>query len=128
MLSRSRPIRLALWLVLTVMLGVRLGDAHLHLCFDGQKPPASVHVDHASGHDADHHQDTDECHADKDVSLLTAGFFKEGATDIPGLLVTLFVLFALMPVKGISLRGRGIAIHRLDPPDYLRPPLRGPPR
>jgi hypothetical protein len=60
--------------------------------------------------------------------LLTAGFFKEGANDIPGLLVTLFVLFALMPVKGISLRGRCIAIHRVDPPDYLRPPLRGPPR
>lgn len=67
----SRYSRLMLWVLALAFLTVRASDTHLHLCFDGQEPPASVHLADASVHNDEHHQ-AGEHHADKDLDPFVA--------------------------------------------------------
>src|SRR5437868_14515610 len=89
-LSRST---VGLWLLTFALLVARWGDAHLHLCFDGQEPVASVHVsDQASHHDSHETQDA-QAHNDTDVNAYGDALAKKsGDTNLLVLAVALVLL------------------------------------
>ncbi len=97
--------------------------AHGHLCFDGQEPPVSVHMEMMGEH-ADHHA-TDEQHVDADVDLSQPFLAKLTKIDLP-LLITAALLLAVLFQKN------SILVFRYSPTYStrragLRPPLRAPP-
>lgn len=117
-----------LWLVLIAFLAIRLGDAHLHLCFDGQEPPASVHMADGSVHDDAHHVDSE--HNDRDIQVFDAALVKKasGQADVLAALFVASILLLLIPPAAERFVRRPN-----DPSSFvrtrfaLRPPLRGPP-
>jgi hypothetical protein len=124
-LSR-RPSIFMLLLLCGIMLSGRAAGIHLHLCFDGSEPPASVHFEDA-GHHGEHH--ADEEHQDLDLSLAFEAIAKavKQGLDLPVFLLAALLL--LPPLVRTTLR-RGLP----EPPAgafpsrlSLRPPLRGPP-
>jgi len=127
MWRRSRSGRLLLWTIVLAVLTVRASDTHLHLCFDGQEPPTSVHFADASIHNDDDHDD--ENHADKDLDPLVGVLLKSGDADpelaLPVSVVALVLLLPLQrDVLPIDFDPVPLAA---GPPSHLRPPLRGPP-
>jgi hypothetical protein len=127
----SRRLRfnpLLLWTVVLAVLAVRLADTHLHLCFDGQEAPASVHLADASVHHDEEHDDG-AGHADKDIDPFIGTIVKsdDDAQPLFALIVgTLLTIDLLPPDRSVPALDREtpLASH---PPFYLRPPLRGPP-
>lgn len=123
----SRRLASRVWLLLLIcgaLLFARLGGAHLHLCFDGSEPPASLHVTD-SGHHPDHHDD--RAHADRDVPLVGDALTKSGkwGLDLPLLLTALWlvtVLFARLRITAADSPPPSASR-----PRFCRPPLRGPP-
>ncbi|MGH8188483.1 MAG: hypothetical protein ACREUC_18140 [Steroidobacteraceae bacterium] len=106
---------------------MRANDTHLHLCFDGQGPPTSIHSADASVHDDDLH--AGETHADKDLNPFLGILPKSGDADAEiALPVSVAVLVLLLPPP----RQTPSAVFDTVPvavgsPSHLRPPLRGPP-
>ena len=118
----SRP-----WFLILVVavLVTRLGGVHLHLCFDGQEPPATIHVNDSDAHDDAHH--VDEHHTDQDVEMFEAVLAKsKGSVDLPLLLGACLLLLLLHPAGGHWPRDAFYRVFQ-PPPHALRPPLRGPP-
>jgi len=113
-----------LTLVCAVLLFARLGGAHMHLCFDGSGPPASLHVTD-SGHHADHHDR--EAHDDRDVWPIGDALTQSGklGMDQP-LLLTAFWLVILLFTRPRLVPADPPRV-ALSPPRFCRPPLRGPP-
>lgn len=113
-------------ILICAVLLTRLGGVHLHLCFDGQEPPASIHVNDDGAHNDRHHVNGD--HTDKDVAVFDAVLTKgKGFADAPILLAAcLLLLLLLRPASG---QWPLAAFYRVFPlqPCALRPPLRGPP-
>ena len=124
-----RDPRLQSWLLtlLCVLLLLRVEGAHLHLCFDGNEPPASIHLlDIGIHHGSEPGMSAP--HQDQDVSLSDEALFKasQPGFDFPPVLLAALLLWALLrtPI-------------RLTPPSstpvapsasrVLLPPLRGPP-
>jgi hypothetical protein len=128
------------WLTGLAVLFAGLSNAHshVHYCFDGQEPPATVHLSdgthhehehpgHTSHEDATQHNADEADHDDLDLDLPNQALAKAVKHD----------LFAIAPALGWS---NGIdtrpaaALARIDDappapdPLYARPPLRGPPR
>lgn len=114
--------------------GLTNAHSHVHYCFDGQEPPASVHlvdgIDHA--HELPgHHSDSDSDgaggeHDDLDVDLPNQALAKAVKYDLPAIAVQLLTL-AFEPSP------RGALADRVDTPPtsaprYIHPPSRGPPR
>lgn len=142
-MSLARP---ATWLVLftcVALLLARATGAHLHLCFDGQEPPRSLHIggpahavehhlpnEHAQGHDHAHaHEHAHETqHSDLDLPLFDKLLSKTGksSVDLP-LLLFVLLLFAVLARAAEPLLRRDPRRLELRPPRTLRPPLRGPP-
>lgn len=117
-----------IWSFILALITMQLGDAHMHLCFDGQEPPASLHVYDTSRHHPP--LGMDETHTDKDVNVDVASAVlakKAGTsgdmpgpirTDAPSLLLPVYRAahsFAALPLLPASLRW------------YFQPPQRGPP-
>jgi hypothetical protein len=129
MWRRLRFNPLLLWTVVFAVLAVRLADTHLHLCFDGQEAPASVHLADASvHHDLEHHEDG-PAHADKDVNPFIGTLVKnndEGQPLFAFIVGTLLTIDLLPPDHGVAPLDRETPL-ATNPPFYLRPPLRGPP-
>jgi hypothetical protein len=115
-----------LLIVLLAVLVTRLGGAHLHLCFDGQELPATLHAGDTAEHSQGHH--LGEQHSDKDVDVLGAVLMKKssGSTDMPVLLAVCLVLLLLPRLLG---QWPPAVFYQVFPhqPLRLRPPLRGPP-
>lgn len=114
-------------LALLCALLVRVGGAHLHLCFDGTEPPASIHLYDIS----EHHDEPgmDVSHDDLDVALGGEFVSKSGWSEQDQSL--LFLVAAMFFV--ILLRFRLRSVLSLRRPVvaalfHLRPLLRGPPR
>jgi hypothetical protein len=107
---------LAIWLLLG------WSGAHGHLCFDGQEPPMSVHMDMLGEH-PEHH--ADEQHLDADMEMDQLALAKLVKFDLPVLLATLFLLVILcqQPAIFMSTCSRHYIRHLIG----LRPPLRAPP-
>lgn len=119
-----RPLLLTL--LLAVLLSARVGGAHLHMCFDGSEPPASLHFSDAGHHD-DHH--AEEAHDDVDVSVMAEAAAKLGklSLDLPLLVAAALIIFSLW----LSAQRPLLPYPRpwaVSDPCFLRPPLRGPPR
>lgn len=131
MLSRS-PIARCLWLLAIALLLVRVGEAHLHLCLDGQDRIAAMHVEDAPSHDGDHA--SVDGHNDLDVDLSILPWLKSfSADDLSLAALALFafealLLALLLPVLKTTVLPAQLVLPALEPALYLRPPLRGPPR
>lgn len=123
-----RHSRLQNWLLallcVALLLG-RVGDAHLHLCFDGMEPPSSVHLFDFGVHHAE--PDLETSHVDVDVAI--AGDLLSKSKFKWHLLLALLVAIVMPGLRrkahqtGVPFGSR---FHPASPP-YLRPPLRGPP-
>lgn len=114
------------WVLLTAVLFARLGDAHVHLCFDGQEPPTTMHV----MEDAAHHDGDDagvSGHNDQDVNLFDAVLAKKaGAADFLLLAVTIVAL--LLPRQPVRQKIFFAPVQTVASlPLFFHPPLRGPP-
>ncbi len=109
-----------------MLLVVRVGGAHLHLCFDGGEPPASLHLmDHGLHHGA---PGMDAGHQDADMAVAGEVLVKlaELDLDLPVLLLAALLVWSVLqaprqPVPGYR---NPFAFYAAR---TLRPPLRGPP-
>ena len=126
----SRPRAWLLALACLTLLFMQMGGAHLHLCFDGKEPPASLHLadsDHHADHHGGHHA-AGEAHSDLDVPLAGDALTKPGKLnlDLPLLLLAaLWLGFLCAARQGERPRDPP---HALASSHHLRlPPLRGPP-
>lgn len=120
------------------LLFMQMGGAHLHLCFDGQEPPTSLHLssgdhhaDHHGGHHSDHHADPHdghEPHNDLDLPLSSDALTKPGKlhVDVPLLLLAALWLGLLLFARRHE-RTRDPAQSHASSPQLQLPPLRGPP-
>lgn len=135
MSSPSRPRAWLLALACLTLLFTQMGGAHLHLCFDGQEPPASLHLsdanhhdDHHGGHHDRHHAAGETPHSDLDVPLANDVLSKP----VKPILDLSLILLAVLWLGALS-----FTRDRIPPPDPTRlrafstflllPPLRGPP-
>ena len=123
---RHSPIARLLWLLAIALLLVRVGEAHLHLCLDGQQPAAAVHVEDAPTHSGG--KASADGHNDVDVDLSVAPWVKKvGVDELPILMFASILLALLLPVLKNTSRPAQLFIPSLAPVWGLRPPLRGPP-
>ena len=118
-----------LWVLAVALLPVRMANAHLHLCLDGQEQPVSLHVQDVATHSGTE-ATTDQGHNDRDVdvsaSMLTAKL-SAGMDDAPSALLHLYVLTALLPVERLTFSLIDLPSAELTSVVTLRPPVRGPP-
>lgn len=117
------------WSLLVALVATRVSGVHLHLCFDGQQPQASVQTGQAGLDEFD--GSTNHQEKDKDLSILSDALVKNmgNKTLSPMLFVAAVLLFILnLPGKvGFSSGfSRPVIPHASG--FHLRPPLRGPPR
>jgi hypothetical protein len=115
------------WLVILAVLFTRLAGIHLHFCFDGQEPQATMHTSDGAIHNDAEHLDSE--HTDQDVDLLDALFAKLGDRSF-NLPLLFAVALILLPPLGVVCRHWLRAASDPAPdlaPLRLRPPLRGPP-
>lgn len=121
---RPRITRLLMWMLVLAVMTAKASGAHVHLCMDGQEPPASVHL--ADVHDDEHHQDQSQ--ADKDVNPLFGALAKKGGPDFDvSLAAVLVVLSWDLPVVRQGPFPPELQSIPRDHSLYWRPPLRGPP-
>jgi hypothetical protein len=124
-MTASSTLRtLLLTLLCVTLLAVRIGGAHLHFCFDGQEPAASVHM-----LDVDTHPDAgmDAEHHDYDVMLGDNNLAKSGTLGIELPVFLIAVIALLLPrVQRRSRMPSSATLLRTAPP-FLRPPGRAPP-
>lgn len=111
--------------VLLAFIGVRLGDAHLHVCLDGQEAPVTIHTSDGSIHHDTYHDD--EQHQDLDIQSLDTALLKAGLDTDAFVLAIAFALVDLIQQPVLTIR-EALTLPSLKPLAHLRPPLRGPPR
>jgi hypothetical protein len=99
------------------------GGAYAHLCFDGQEPPLSMHLQLQHMDELEHHPD--EVHQDMDVEFLQTLIAKLSKIDL-GLLLLAVLTLLLMPrhQQTISSRYQLLLPHKIP---HTWPPLRAPP-
>ena len=132
------------WVTAAALLfaGLTNAHAHVHYCFDGRSPAATVHYvdahEHAHDfraagdhHDADeqdaHHGEQSADHDDLDLDVPNDALAKSLKHDLPALAT------APLWMAGVDLEGGACLApsHNVPPapdPPYSRPLLRGPPR
>ena len=105
---------------------VRVGGAHLHLCFDGTEPPVSYHAfEDGSAHEL---PGFDVTHQDADIALTSDMHSRLGTAfnDLPVLLSIAVMVWLLPRLRRTFVALRSVRIAH-DSPSLLLPPLRGPP-
>jgi hypothetical protein len=125
MLRGHTQSRFLIALLCIFVVTMRIGGAHVHFCFDGSEPPATLHM---SSDEGSHHED-EAAHTDMDVSLSGDTLIKKFESSIqPLLLLAVAILFIrFTPVLTIS-RTRFNSLPRLlSQFAFQRPLLRGPP-
>jgi hypothetical protein len=109
--------------------GLTNAHAHMHYCFDGQEPPAAVHVvdsiDHA--HEIPGHHDGDAEHNDLDVDVSNQALAKACKHDLPAIASHVVWTSSLEVPSGDAL-SLATDISPAPNPRYLHPQPRGPPR
>ncbi|MFC4312549.1 hypothetical protein ACFPN2_25930 [Steroidobacter flavus] len=125
---RHSPIARLLWLLAIALLLVRVGEAHLHLCLDGQQQQAvAMHVEDAPTHSGA--EASDGGHNDVDVDLSVAPWVKKiGVDEMPVIVFASILLALLLPITQSTSRPAQFVLPYLASVFSLRPPLRGPPR
>jgi hypothetical protein len=120
--NRRYTLKLAALAVLFA--SITNAHAHVHLCFDGQEAPASVHTGHDGGQA--HHGDEQGNHDDVDVDLRGDGVAKSFKPDLPAITPSIvFVLPAVVDVAEPLTLEPGT--RRGPDPPHTRPLLRAPP-
>ncbi len=109
-------VALIIWLI------AGWSGAHGHLCFDGQEPPMSIHMDTLGEH-PDHA--SDEQHVDANIDLSQPLLAKLTKIDLP-LLIAAALLLAMLFEK-ITLVTSRYSPSYFSRSASLRPPLRAPP-
>lgn len=124
---RHSPIARLLWLLAIALLLVRVGEAHLHLCLDGQQEqPVAMHVDDAPTHSGS--ETSSGGHNDVDVDLSVSPWVKKiGVDELPIIVFASVLLALLLPILQSTSRPAQLLIPNLAAAFALRPPLRGPP-
>lgn len=119
------PAILLLCLALLVVRGLGLG-MHVHLCFDGSEPPASLHM--AADAVDPSHPETGPLHEDVDVSLVgdMLGKIAKTALNLPVLLLVCALLL-FSRTKAPTLQWAHFAVPVRPIAHHIRPPLRAPP-
>lgn len=109
-----------------ILLLLRIGGAHLHLCFDGQEPPVTAHL--LDGGVEHLHGSTTHEHQDENIDDGSASLVKKSTVDVDllPLLFAALVLWIVLPRPGMP-RFRGNLLPAFHVSSHLRPPLRGPP-
>lgn len=130
---------LASWAIL--FSGLTNAHAHVHLCFDGQEAPASVHLvdgkdhshhsqhSHHSRHSHDSQGDSEhaEDHDDLDVDVPNPALAKTVKYDDLAAIVTLTGWAASFGAPKCVAPTSGTGIIATPHPPFSRPPLRAPP-
>ena len=126
MRSPSRLQQFCYWAIALMLVTVRSADAHVHMCLDGQEPPAALHVADGGMHHAG--ANAQQGHNDKDVKYAVDGTFKKAESTEALLIATVWSLTSFLPPRTAELP----SYREVPPPAgnsfFLRPPLRGPPR
>ena len=110
------------FLALIIWLTASLSGAHGHLCFDGQEPPISIHMEMLGEH-IEH--DSSMQHVGADIDIGEPALAKLIKMDLP-LIIAAAMLLALLfktRIAFITLY-RTFCLHRVT---GIRPPLRAPP-
>ena len=108
------------------ILAMPLGGAHLHLCFDGGEPPASLHATDDGVH---HSAKATPIHHDVDVQLANTALGKKvsDSSDGPALLAAAFIVLPLPSIEAVVVPQQRIDSFVPVAAVRLLPPLRGPP-
>jgi hypothetical protein len=118
------------WLTGVAWLFAALTNAHghVHYCFDGQEPPAAVHLADSSNHDHElpGHDPSGTEHDDLDVDLQNQALAKACKHDAPPVAPTLAWTIAFDAPSGTALVAYDAAPPAPDP-HFRRPPARAPP-
>lgn len=117
------------WLAASAVLfaGLTNAHSHIHYCFDGQEPPAAVHLVDSTDHDHEvpGHADGTE-HDDLDLDVPNQALAKAVKHDLPAITAQVWT----MPFAVVG--GSTLAEHVDSPPApdprYARPQPRAPPR
>ena len=124
--TRRASSCLLISLLCSLLLLLQVGGAHLHLCFDGQEPPATLHLvdsglEHSPGLASLQHQD-------EEVDIGLASLLKKSlsALDIPPVAYAAFVRPLESRSQLVLRSGHGRGPSFIDVTRLL-PPLRGPP-
>jgi len=106
--------------------GVTNAHSHIHYCFDGQEPPAAVHIadNAAHEHELPGHDDGAE-HDDLDVDVPNPALAK-AKSDLPAIVAPTWTT-SIESLPGSALVV-GVDIPPAPDPRYLLPPRRGPPQ
>lgn len=127
MIRCSAHTRAFLLLLCIAMLVMRVGGAHLHLCFDGTEPRAVIHLD--DGSLESEHEKNASSHSDFKLSLSGEALAKKAGTgfDLPALLIVCTLLFLLPRWNTPKIPRQRATAALFQNAFLLRPPLRGPP-
>jgi hypothetical protein len=108
--------------------GITNAHSHVHYCFDGQEPPAAVHlVDSADHHhETIEHHDDGTRHDDLDVDVQNQALAKVVKYDLPAIPVVAWAM-TLDAIPDDTLEAR-LDTPRHPSPRYALPQLRAPPR
>jgi hypothetical protein len=107
--------------------GLTNAHSHVHYCFDGQEPPASVHIVNSTDHEHElpGHDDGDE-HDDLDLDVPNQALAKVVKHDLPAIDALAWTLpIEAAPRGGLAV---GIDAEAQPNPRYALPQLRAPPR
>ncbi len=118
-----KPSHHLAFVALTLWLLANWGGAYAHLCFDGQEPPLSMHLQLQHMNDLGHHPD--EEHQDRDVDVLQSVLAKLSKIDLGVLLLAIVSLLLSIPPRRIFTCSY-LAFTPAEFP-HIRPPLRAPP-
>jgi hypothetical protein len=123
----KRGVTLFVILLCTIFLVIQSTDAHVHLCFDGQEPAVSIHIE-SSTELTQHLTKVGLDHHDLDIDLGVNSITKLPKVDLPILALlfaALFIAFNLLGKPPLA-QSRSTRF-RYQSPSHFRPPLRGPP-
>lgn len=119
----SKPSHQFAFAALLLWLLANWGGAYGHLCFDGQEPPLSIHLQLQHMDELEHHPD--EVHQDRDVDVLQSVLAKLSKIDLNVILLAVLALLLFIPPPQVFTRRIVAFIPTRFP--HLRPPLRAPP-
>ena len=117
-----------LTLLCVVILATRIAGAHLHLCFDGMEPSASVQLDADTSH-GDSEDGAGKRRHDLDLSLAGEALAKkvDGALELPALPGATLLSPIVPAVSRLLIVDCDVRPFPGRPFFRIRPPLRGPP-
>ena len=117
---------LAAWAVL--FSGLTSAHAHVHLCLDGQEPPAAVHLADGFNHQHDHAAQTGQQHEDFDLDLSNQALAKTFKYDSLPAIIPLMGWTPLLCSSTTATLVPDVVLEPHPPPLFSQPPSRAPPR